>query len=185
MPPRALRLATAVLLVAEALLVVHPVLAVSNLFVGSGVLGKALAYVRIGDVVGQGLVLVLSPLLVVLLLLAAWGVAHSARGTGALLLQPMVAVYAGLPLLRPMTVSAPTLAVIAAGTTVVLIALIVKGSPDRTGRRRWWWLGGFAGAVATDRGHQRHLPRTALRSHGAAHLGGRRGASHAGRPVRT
>ncbi len=148
MPPRALRLATAVLLVAEALLVVHPVLAVSNLFVGSGVLGKALAYVRIGDVVGQGLVLVLSPLLVVLLLLAAWGVAHSARGTGALLLQPMVAVYAGLPLLRPMTVSAPTLAVIAASTTVVLIALIVKGSPDRTGRRRWWWLAGFTGAVA-------------------------------------
>ena len=185
MPPRTLRLATAVLLVAEALLVVHPVLAVSNLFVGSGVLGKSLAYVRIGDVVGQGVVFLLSPLLVVLLLLAAWGVAHSARGTGALLLQPWVAVYAGLPLLRPMTVSAPTLAVIAAGTTVVLIVLIGEGF---TGPHRPPALvvaGGLRRRGGTDRGHQRHLPRTALRSHGAAHLGGRRGASHAGRPVRT
>jgi len=146
-PPRALRLTTAALLVVEALLVVHPVLAVSTLFVGSGVLGKALAYVRIGDVAGQGVVLLLSPLLVLLLLLAAWGVGHTARGTGALLLQPVVAGYASLPLLRPMTVSVPALALVAAGTTAALLVMIAQGSPDSTSRRRWWWLVGFAGVV--------------------------------------
>jgi len=147
-PNRTLRLAAATMLVVEALLVVHPVLVVSNLFVGSGVLGKALAQVRIADVVGQGVAFLLSPLLVVLLLLAAWGVAHRTRGVGALVLQPAVAGYAVVPLLRPMTVSAPALALVTVATTVALVVLVGTGSAHPTGRRRWWWLAGFAGAVA-------------------------------------
>ena len=69
--PRALRAVTATLLVVEALLVVHPVLAVSNFFVGAGVLGKAINFVPIPDVIGQGVGYLLSPLVVLLLLLTA------------------------------------------------------------------------------------------------------------------
>lgn len=135
------------LLVVEALLVVHPVLAVSNLFVGSGVLGKVIAYVPIADVMAQGIGYLIPPLVVLLLLLAAWGVAHRTRGIGALLLQPAVAVFAGVPILRPMSTSAPVLAVVAVATTIALVVLIVRTHPQPTTHRRWWWLAGFATAV--------------------------------------
>ena len=69
--PRILRAMISGLLVVEAILVVHPMLAVSNFFVGSGVLGKALAHVPIPDVIAQGVGYLLSPLVVLLLLLAA------------------------------------------------------------------------------------------------------------------
>ena len=125
------------LLVVEALLVVHPVLAVSNLFVGSGVLGKVIAYVPIADVMAQGIGYLIPPLVVLLLLLAAWGVAHRTRGIGALLLQPAVAVFAGVPILRPMSTSAPVLAVVAVATTIALVVLIVRTHPQPPTHRRW------------------------------------------------
>ena len=140
-------MAGALLLVAEALLVVHPVLAVSNFFVGAGVLGKSLAYVRVGDVSAQGLLYLASPLLVLLLLLAAWGVGHTARGIGALVLQPTVLLFAALPLLRPMGVLPQLLGAVAIATTAVLVALIVGSRRDDGTRHRWWWLAGFAAAA--------------------------------------
>ncbi|TXH31029.1 MAG: hypothetical protein E6Q91_03930 [Actinobacteria bacterium] len=145
--PRILRAMISGLLVVEAILVVHPMLAVSNFFVGSGVLGKALAHVPIPDVIAQGVGYLLSPLVVLLLLLAAWGVAHRTRGIGALILQPTVAVFAGMPILRPMGVSAPALAVVAAVTTVLLIVLIVRTRRTDATHRRWWWLAGYVTAA--------------------------------------
>jgi outer membrane protein assembly factor BamB len=144
-----LRVPASALLVSEALLVVQPVLAVSNLFVGAAVIGKGLAVVGVPDVVGQGLAFVAAPFTVLLLLLGAWGVAHSARGLGALVLQLPVIGFAAVPFLRPMGIGpAWLLAVVAAVTTVVLVVLVVRSPRDRTGRRRWWWLAGFAGATA-------------------------------------
>ena len=134
-------------MVVEALLVIHPMLAVSNFFVGAGVLGKAIAHVPIPDVIGQGLAYLAAPLVVLLLLLAAWGVGHRTRGIGALILQPTVAVFAGLPILRPMGVSAPALAAVAAVTTVLLIVLIAKTRRADATHRRWWWLAGFVTAA--------------------------------------
>lgn len=80
--PRTLRVITSALLVAEAILVVHPMLAVSNFFVGAGVLGKAIAHVPIPDVIGQGIGYLLSPLVVLLLVLAAWGWRIARAGSG-------------------------------------------------------------------------------------------------------
>ena len=145
--PRALRAVTATLLVVEALLVVHPVLAVSNFFVGAGVLGKAINFVPIPDVIGQGVGYLLSPLVVLLLLLAAWGVAHRTRGIGALILQPTIAVFAGLPILRPMGVSAPALAAVAVATTILLVVLIARTRRVDAQHRRWWWVAGFVTAA--------------------------------------
>lgn len=68
----AIRRPAAILLVLEAALVVQPVLAVSNFFVGAAVVGKALAFVRVPDVVLQGFGFLFPPLAVLLLLLAAW-----------------------------------------------------------------------------------------------------------------
>ena len=51
---RILRLSGAVLLVAEVLLMIHPMLLASNFFSGAGMLGKGLFYVRVPDVIAQG-----------------------------------------------------------------------------------------------------------------------------------
>ena len=110
---------------AQALLVVHPVHAVSNYFVGAGVAGKGLAFVHVLDVVLQGFGYLVTPFVVVLLLLAAWGVAHRARGVGALLLQPIVAGYVVVPFLRAFgTADARLLGAITVLTAVCFITLI-------------------------------------------------------------
>lgn len=146
---RPLRLTLAALLVAQALLVVHPVHAVSNYFVGAGVAGKGLAFVHVLDVVLQGFGYLVTPFVVVLLLLAAWGVAHRARGVGALLLQPIVAGYVLVPFLRAFgTADARLLGAITVLTAVLLITLIARTDTAASTHRRWWLLVGFAvGAV--------------------------------------
>ena len=134
---------------AQALLVAHPMVVISNFFVGAGVLGKAIVYSPIPDVLAQGLLSLGSPLTVSLLLLAAWGVAHNARGIGALLLQLLVLLLLSVPFLRALGTGAPPLLMATtAASTVVLVVLIARTSKDRTGRRRWWWLPGFAAGVA-------------------------------------
>ncbi len=144
-PSRRLRTAAALLLTAEALLVAHPVLAVSQYFVGAGVVGKSVAYIRITDVTAQGVGYLVMPLIVVLLLLAAWGVAHRARGVGALVLQLAVLPFAAVPMLRPAW--GWLLAGVLAVTVAVLVILIAKSPRDAGGHRRWWWLAGFAAGV--------------------------------------
>jgi len=137
MPTRALRLTAAGLLAAEAVLIVHPTL------------GKSLTQVRIADVTGQGVGYLLGPLFVLLLFLAAWGVAHSTRGIGGLLLQPVVLAHAAVPFLHPFGLTPWLLVLLAAAGTVALIAILRTTEPERTGRKRWWWLAGFAaGAIA-------------------------------------
>ena len=95
---RIVRVAAAVLLVLEAALLAHPVLTVNNLFVGTGVLGKALAFVRVPDVVGQGIAYLITPTVAVLLLLAAWVTVavrtYRQSVTGALLTPPPVSPHA-------------------------------------------------------------------------------------------
>ncbi len=146
---RILRLLAAGLLVAEALLMAHPVLVASNLFAGAGVLGKALGYVRIGDVAAQGLALLVTPTVFVLLLVAAWGIAHRARGIGALALQPFVLGTAVIPVLRPMLpVPAPVLLLLVVATVGALLVVAGHSTSDPGPRRRWWLLGAYAAAVA-------------------------------------
>lgn len=133
------RLLAAALLVLEALLVAHPVLVVSNLFVGAGVFGKSVAYVHILDVAAQGLAYLVTPTVVLLLLLAAWGVLHSTRGIGALVLQPFVLASAVVPFLRPMLLVPPAVLLLVVVTTVGLL-LVVAGMDTRAaGRHRRWW----------------------------------------------
>ena len=142
---RILRLSGAVLLVAEALLMIHPVLLVANFFTGAGVLGKGLFYVRVPDVIGQGVGYLILPTVAVLLVLAAIGVATSARGIGALVLQPFVLGPALVPFLRPMLLVAPVVLLLVVVATVgVLLALIGHTPRQRTRHRRWWLLAVYA-----------------------------------------
>lgn len=128
---------------------VHPVLAVSNFFSGAQILGKAISYVRIPDVMGQGIAGMLGLTFAVLLLLAAWGIAHSTRGVGALLLQIPVLSYALIPFLRPMATVDPAVLLVIAVATVGLLIGIIGTSGKNTGRhRRWWWLLAFGVATA-------------------------------------
>ena len=143
------RLIGAGLLAAEAVFVIHPVLAVSNFFVGAGIVGKSVTQVRIADVTAQGFSYLIGSLFALLLFLAAWGVAHRARGIGALLLQPGVLLHAAVPFLRPFGPSPWLLVVLAALSTVVLVIIIRGSEHDTSGRKRWWWLAAFAsGATA-------------------------------------
>lgn len=149
MPQRPIRLFAAALLVAEALLLTHPVLMVSNYFNGAGILGKAVAFVRVFDVYGQGLAYVSGLLTFVLLLLAAWGVAHKTRGIGAMLLQPIVLAFVSVPFLRQMsTLDARVLLVVMVLTVGALIVLIGTTSKDTTKHRRWWVLAVFVAGTA-------------------------------------
>lgn len=149
------RRTAAALLVAEAIAVTTPMLALAGYVAGSQMIGTSLAHVRVGDVVAQGIVQALTPLTGILLLLAAWGVWHAARGVGALLLQPAVLGFAGIPFLRPMTSVdvLPAGIAIAVGlvivTTVLLVVILTKGRPAGldTRHRRWWWLGAYAAGV--------------------------------------
>lgn len=146
---RIVRVAAAVLLVLEAAFLVHPVLTVNNLFVGTGVLGKALAFVRVPDVVGQGIAYLITPTVAVLLLLAAWGVAHTTRGVAALALQPVVLAGALVPFLRPMLLVTPVVLLLLVVATVgVLMVVAARGhAPGR--RRRWWILAGYGLLLVT------------------------------------
>jgi hypothetical protein len=141
-----LRVAASALLAAEALLVVHPVLAVSNTFVGAGLLGKAIAYVRIPEVMAQGPALLASPALVIALLVAGWAVARGGRGIGALLLQPLVAAVGAVPFLTAMSTTGwrwtPFAA--AAVTTVVLVGVARVGGRPTPG---WWRVWAAYGLV--------------------------------------
>lgn len=136
---RLIRLATAALLVAEAALMMHPILMLTNFFVGAGILGKGLFYVHVLDVILQGLAYLVTPTVAVLLIVAAWGVATSSKGIGALALQPLVIVTAVVPFLRPMLlVSASVLLVVVVVTVGFLIALI--GLSERRKGIRWRWI---------------------------------------------
>lgn len=148
MSTRALRLSAAGLLAAEAVLIVHPTLAVSNYFVGAGIVGKSLTQVGIADVTAQGFGYLVGPLFVLLLFLAAWGVAHSTRGIGGLLLQPVVLVHATVPFLRPFGLTPWMLVLLAVASTFALIAVLRTTVPQRTDRKRWWWLAAFAAGAA-------------------------------------
>ena len=142
---RILRLSGAVLLVAEVLLMMHPMLLASNFFSGAGMLGKGLFYVRVPDVIAQGVSYLILPTVAVLLVLAAIGVATSARGIGALVLQPFVLGPAVVPFLRPMLLVAPVVLLLVVVATVgVLIALIGHTPRQRTRHRRWWLLAIYA-----------------------------------------
>ena len=75
---------------------------------------------------------------IALLLLAAWGVAHTTRGIGALVLQPLVLAGAVIPFLRPMLLVEPTvllLLVVATVGVVLLAARIYTGALLRMGGR--------------------------------------------------
>ncbi|MCU0277337.1 MAG: PQQ-binding-like beta-propeller repeat protein [Candidatus Nanopelagicales bacterium] len=145
---RGLRLTAALLLVVEALVLIHPVLAVSNYFVGAGTVGKSLTQVQVADVTAQGLAFLLGPLFVLLLLLSGWGVAHRSRGIGALLLQPVVLAHAAVPFLRPFGLSPWLLLTLAIITSLVLLLVLRRSEVDTGGHKRWWWLAAF-GAGAT------------------------------------
>lgn len=150
------RRSAAAALGAESVLLAPPMLLVSSLFTGAGVLGKALAFVPVVDVVAQGVALLLAPLLVLGLLLAAWGVWHAERGLAALLLQPAVAIFAALPLLRPTTLASHLpgggwlLAGLVTATTALLVVVLGADRPQpaqRGWRRRWWWVVATMAAV--------------------------------------
>lgn len=146
---RLLRLSITVSLIMEAALMVHPMVAATNLFVGAGVLGKGIAYVHIADVIAQGIAYLITPTVMVLLLSAAWGVAHSARGIAALALQPIVLAGAVVPFLRPMLLVHPVVLLLVVVATVGLLILLI-GHTDKTParHRRWWILAAYAVAVA-------------------------------------
>jgi hypothetical protein len=144
-----LRWAGAILLVVEAGLVLHPTLLASNFFSGAGILGKGLFYVHVLDVILQGIAYLLLPTVAVLLLVAAWGVATSARGIGALILQPAVLAPAVVPFLRPMLLVSPqVLLLVVVATVGVLIAVIGMDARERGRYRRWWVVAAYFVAVA-------------------------------------
>lgn len=145
---RILRLLAAALLIAEALLIVHPTLLISNLFTGAGILGKGLFYVHIMDVIAQGISYLIAPTVAVLLLVAAWGVATSSRGIGALILQPAVLAFAVVPFLRPMLLVPPTvLLVVSVAAIGLLIAIAGTTARHEARHRRWWLIGAYAVAL--------------------------------------
>lgn len=147
------RRTAAVLLVVEAVASTAPVLAIASYAIGGQMIGTALAHVRVGDVVAQGVAHALTPLLGVLLLLAAWGVAHRTRGIGALLLQPLVAAPLLIVFLRPMApvsrlpAGMLVLAALVLVTTAVLIAVIAVGDGHSDRHRRWWWLTAYVAGI--------------------------------------
>ncbi len=147
---RAPRWIAALLLAGEAVAVVTPVSAASGYVAGAQTIGKALRFVPVPDVVGQGFAQALTPLLTVLLLLAAWGVGHAARGVGALLLQPGVLAFAWIPFLAPLAALDPAgpwpLTVLVAATVVCLVVVLAGGRDAGAphGHRRWWWLTAYA-----------------------------------------
>ncbi len=158
-----------VLLVAQAVAITTPVLAVAGYVAGSRMIGTAAAHVPVADVIGQGVMQALTPLLALLLVLAAWGVWHTARGVGALLLQPAVAAFALVPFLQPLTLidvipaGIWILIVLTVVTTVVLVVVVARGRPQNTttGHQRWWWLAVYAAgvtALAVSGVGNRHLP---------------------------
>jgi hypothetical protein len=161
---RLIRLATAALLIAEAALLMHPVLMVTNFFVGAGILGKGLLYVHILDVVLQGIAYLVAPSVAVLLLVAAWGAATSAKGIGALVLQPFVIVTAVVPLLRPMLLVSPSILLVVVVITVGFLIALIGLSERRQGRRwHWRWIAVAAyglglGALIVVNGQSRSFP---------------------------
>lgn len=163
------RRTTSILLIAEAVAITTPALAIAGYVAGAQMIGTAVAHVRVGDVIAQGVVQALTPLTGLLLLLAAWGVWHAARGVGALLLQPIVLGFAAIPFLRPMTsvdvlpASLPILVTLVVITSVLLVVVTSKGRPpdSDTRHRRWWWLAAYAfgvTALAVVGAGQRTLP---------------------------
>lgn len=144
----------ATLLVVQALAITTPLAALDGYVIGAQTIGKALAFVRVGDVVGQGLAQALTPLTTLLLLLAAWGVGHRSRGVGALVLQPVVLAFALVPFLLPLTAvdvlpwGSALLVVLVVMTSAALVGVIAESGQDgqRT-VRRWWWLAAFGGGI--------------------------------------
>lgn len=158
---RTLRGVSSALLGAEGLLVVHPMLAVSNTFVGAALLGKSVAYVRIADVIAQGLAFLAGPVLVIALLLAAAGVARGSRGIAGLLLQPAVAAAGAIPFLTAMSTTGlgwPLIA--AAAVTSVFLVGVVRSTPGKAaGPWRVWAVYGLVVALLAGLGaSSRALP---------------------------
>lgn len=142
---RVLRVIAAVLLTAEAFLIIHPTLLASNFFTGAGILGKGLFYVHIPDVIAQGIGYLIAPTVAVLLLVAAWGIATRARGFGALILQLFFLPFALVPFLRPMLLVPPAVLLVVAVAAVGVLLTIIGMDPRREDRHRRWWVVGVYG----------------------------------------
>ena len=139
------RRVASLLLVAEALLVVAPVFAVSMFVAGAQVVGKSLAVAPLLDVFLQGCALTAYLLVVLGLLATARGVWRSSRGIAALLWQPIVLLFAVVPFLSyaPLTSKLPSgnwLLVALTGATTVALLLVLRTPRQPRGYRRWpWW----------------------------------------------
>ena len=139
------RRVASLLLVAEALLVVAPVFAVSMFVAGAQVVGKSLAVAPLLDVFLQGCALTAYLLVVLGLLATARGVWRSSRGIAALLWQPIVLLFAVVPFLSyaPLTSKLPSgnwLLVALTGATTVALLLVLRTPSQPRGYRRWpWW----------------------------------------------
>ena len=101
------------------------------------------------DVVLQGFGYLVTPFVVVLLLLAAWGVAHRARGSVPYSYNQLSrGMYWCRSCARSGTADARLLGAITVLTAVLLITLIARTDTAASTHRRWWLLVGFAvGAV--------------------------------------
>jgi len=139
------RRVASLLLVAEALLVVAPVFAVSMFVAGAQVVGKSLAVSPLLDVFLQGCAMTAYLLVVLGLLATARGVWRSSRGIAALLWQPIVLLFAVVPFLSyaPLTSKLPSgnwLLVALTGATTVALLLVLRTPRQPRGYRRWpWW----------------------------------------------
>jgi hypothetical protein len=139
------RRAVSWLLVAEALLVVAPVFALSMFITGAQLVGKSITVTPQVDLFLQGCLLLVYVLVVLGLLAAARGVRRSSRGIAALLWQPVVVLFAAVPFLSyyPLTAKLPGgnwwLLILVVATTVMLVRVIPTPRQPR-GYRRWpWW----------------------------------------------
>lgn len=128
-----------VVLLAEALLVASPLVAVSSWWIGAQLVGKYVAQVRMTDVLVMAGAVLAPSFLVLLLLVAALGAPAGRHRLLALVLQPAVAAMALLPMLQPVATLgrlplwrwAP---LVLASAAVLLLAITwTRPRPDRGG----------------------------------------------------
>ncbi|MEZ5116019.1 MAG: hypothetical protein R2737_07105 [Candidatus Nanopelagicales bacterium] len=120
-------------LVAEALLVVHPVFALSSLVGAPQTVAKGLVQVQAADVVAAGVAVLLAPLVVLALLEAGVAARGRPRYGWALILQVPVAAFAVVPMLAPMATLSrwprvSTIALLTLALVVVLSPLVPSGA---------------------------------------------------------
>ena len=127
-------------------------LAVASYTIGGQMIGTALAHARVSDVVAQGVVHALTPLLG-LLPCSPHGESPITRVESA---HCCSSHWRAAPLLigflRPMTpVSGPSrmipLGLLVLVTTAVLVAVVVAGEGRSDRHRRWWWLAGYVAGI--------------------------------------